>query len=171
MKVEENIIYLHLQSGIMSSATSLLGEFECRIDEKNRIIFPSRLKKQLPPSAEGKFTIINGIDPCLEMYPQNEWDLIVERINKLDLFNIENREFVHHYYRGMSSTELDSQNRVLLPKAQFSHAGIDREIILFAFANRIEIWDKETFNKRFSTKPVDFPQMAQRVMGTKQNSE
>jgi MraZ protein len=153
----------------MSAATSLLGEFECRIDEKNRIIFPSKLKKQLPPAADGKFTIINGIDPCLEMYPQNEWDLIVEKINQLDLFDIETRDFIHHYIRGMSS--LDSQNRVLLPKAQFSHANIDKEIVLFAYSNRIEIWDRETFNNRYSTKPVDFAQMAQRVMGKKQNNE
>ena len=155
----------------MSSSTSLLGEFECRIDEKNRIIFPSKLKKQLPPSAEGKFTIINGIDPCLDMYPQNEWNLIVEKINKLDLFKIENRVFVHHYYRGLFSTALDSQNRLLLPKSQFSYAGIDKEIILFAYSNRIEVWDKEKYNERFTTKPVDFPQMAERVMGTKQPSE
>lgn len=155
----------------MSSATSLLGEFECRIDEKNRIIFPSKLKKQLPPSAEGKFTIINGIDPCLDMYPQNEWDIIVETINKLDLFKVENRIFVHHYYKGLFSTALDSQNRLLLPKTQFSYAGIDKDIILFAYANRIEIWDKDQYNERFMTKPVDFPQMAERVMGTKRPSE
>jgi MraZ protein len=155
----------------MSSATSLLGEFECRIDEKNRIIFPSKLKKQLPPSAEGKFTIINGIDPCLDMYPQNEWDIIVETINKLDLFKVENRIFVHHYYKGLFSTALDSQNRLLLPKTQFSYAGIDKDIILFAYANRIEIWDRDQYNERFMTKPADFPQMAERVMGTKRPSE
>ena len=153
----------------MSSATSLLGEFECRIDEKNRIIFPSKLKKQLPPAAEGKFTIINGIDKCLEMYPQNEWDLIVEKINKKDFFNIETRKFIRHYYRGMATAELDSQNRILLPKDQFHHAGIDREIILFAYYNRIEIWDKNTFNETYGTKSDDFPELVQRVMGEEKN--
>jgi MraZ protein len=155
----------------MSSSTSLLGEFECRIDEKNRIIFPSKLKKQLPPSAEGKFTIINGIDPCLVIYPQNEWNLIVEKVNKLDFFKTENRVFVHHYYRGLFSTALDSQSRLLLPKSQFPYAEIDKDIILFAYSNCIEVWDKEKYTKMISAQPVDFPQMAERVMGIKQPGE
>ena len=155
----------------MSSSTSLLGEFECRIDDKSRIIFPSKLKKQLPPSAEGKFTIINGFDPCLVIYPQNEWNLIVEKINKLDFFKKENRVFVHHYYRGLFSTALDSQNRLLLPKPQFAYAGIDKDVILFAYSNCIEVWDKETYYKMISTQPVDFTEMAERVMGRKEPEE
>jgi MraZ protein len=155
----------------MPSSTSLLGEFECRIDEKSRIIFPSKLKKQLPLSAEGKFTIINGIDSCLVIYPQNEWDLIVEKINKLDFFKAENRIFVHHYYRGLFSTALDSQSRLLLPKSQFPYAGIDKDVILFAYSNCIEVWDKEKYTRMISTQPVDFAEMAERVMGTKQPGE
>jgi MraZ protein len=155
----------------MSSATNLLGEFECRIDEKNRIIFPSKLKKQSPPSAEGKFTIINGIEPCLVIYPQNEWNLIVEKINRLDFFKTENRVFVHYYYRGLFSTALDSQGRLLLPKAQFTYAGIDKDVILFAYSTCIEIWDKEKYNQMVNTQPFDFAKMAERVMGTKQPNE
>ena len=153
----------------MSSATSLIGEFECRIDDKNRIILPSKLKKQLPPEADGKFTIIKGPEKCLEMYPQNDWDLIVEKINQKNFNRKENRRFVRLYYRGMTSTELDSQNRILLPKEHFPYAGIDKEIILFAYKNRIEIWDKETFNRDYSEKDDDFPDLIERVLGAEEN--
>ena len=153
----------------MSTITKLFGQFECKIDDKNRIILPAKLKKQLPPAADGKFTIINGIDKCLEMYPQNEWDVIVDEINTKDLFDIDTREFIHHFYVGNTAAELDSQNRILLPKDQFSYAGIDKEIILFAYKNRIEIWDKTTFNDKYGKKPDNYAELAQRVMGKKQN--
>ena len=155
----------------MPSLTSLLGEFECRIDDKNRIIFPSKLKRQLPLESEGKFTIINGIDSCLDMYPQNEWNLIVEKINNLDQFNFENREFIHYYYFGQYATALDSQSRLLLPKSKLTDAGIDKDIILFACSNRIEIWDKEKYLSRFAIKPDDFAKRVQNALGAKKQNE
>jgi MraZ protein len=151
----------------MIPGINLSGEFECKIDEKGRIIFPSKLKKQISPVAEGKFTIIYGLDKCLVMYPQDEWEAITAEINKLNFFIEENRVFARFFYRGLTESVLDSQSRILLPKAHFDYAGIEKEIILFAYSNRIEIWGKEKYNAMMSEPPADFVRMAERVMGDK----
>lgn len=151
----------------MSPTTNLTGEFECRLDEKGRIIFPSKLKKQISPLADGKFTIINGFDQCLVMYPQNEWEVITGEINKLNFFVEENRVFVRFFYRGLTETVLDGQNRILLPKSQFEYAGIDKDLILCAYSNRIEIWAKEKYTSMMKELPADFAKIAERVMGGK----
>jgi len=154
----------------MSTGTNLIGEFECRIDEKGRIIFPSKLKKQISPLAEGKFTIINGFDKCLVIYPQNEWDIITADINKLNFFIEENRIFVRFFYRGLTESVLDSQNRILLPKSQFEYADIEKDVILCAYSNRIEVWAKEKYAVMMKEPPADFARIAERVMGVKQQN-
>ena len=151
----------------MSAGTNLIGEFECRIDEKGRIIFPSKLKKQISALAEGKFTIINGFDKCLVMYPQNDWDIITAEINKLNFFIEENRIFVRFFYRGLTESVLDSQNRILLPKSQFEYAGIEKDVILCAYSNRIEVWAKDKYTAMMTEPPSDLARMAERVMGVK----
>jgi MraZ protein len=154
----------------MFSSTNLIGEFECRIDEKGRIIFPSKLKKQVSPLAEGKFTIINGFDKCLVMYPQNEWEQITAEINKLNFFVEENRTFVRFFYRGLTESVLDSQNRLMLPKTQFDYAGIEKDVILCAYSNRVEVWSKEAYTAMIQEPPADFAKLAERVMGVKQSN-
>lgn len=151
----------------MNSPTNLIGEFECRIDEKGRIIFPSKLKKQISPSAEGKFTIINGFDKCLVIYPQDEWEMITAEINKLNFFIEENRVFVRFFYRGLTESALDGQSRLMLPRAQFDYAGIEKEVILCAYSNRIEVWAKEAYDSMMKEPPADFAKIAERVMGGK----
>jgi MraZ protein len=152
----------------MLPGINLSGVFDCRIDEKGRIIFPSKLKKQISPLADGKFTIIYGLDKCLTMYPQDEWEQITAEINKLNFFKEENRVFVTFFYRGLTDLALDSQNRILLPKEHFGYAGIERDVILFAYSNRIDIWAKEKYTAMINEPPVDFSKIAERVMGDKQ---
>ena len=151
----------------MSPGINLSGVFECRIDEKGRIIFPSKLKKQISPVTEGKFTIIYGLDECLMMFPQDEWENLNAEINKKNFFIKKNRVFVKFFRRGQTETTLDSQNRILLPREHFGYAGIEKDVILFAYSNRIEIWAKNKYNAMMSEPPADFDEMVEEVMGDK----
>ena len=145
--------------------TNLIGEFECRLDDKSRIILPAALKKQVSPEAHDKFVINRGFEGCLVIYPQNVWDETTAKINKLNLFVKDNRQFVRAFNNGATQLSLDSQNRLLLPKPLLDHASIDREIILFAYADRIEVWNKKTYLELVSNEPADFAQLAEKVMG------
>ena len=66
--------------------TILHGEYECRIDNKGRIIIPAGLKKQIPPEAQEKFVINRGFENCLTMYPMSEWAEVSRVVNQLNLF-------------------------------------------------------------------------------------
>ena len=153
------------------SKTNLIGEFECRLDDKSRIILPSGLKKQISPEAQDKFVINRGFEGCLVLYPNNVWKETTERINKLNLFVRDNRRFVRFFYNGATELALDSQNRLLFPKSLLEHAGIEKEIILFAYADRIEVWNKATYQQLLSKEPEDFALLAEQVMGKQENSD
>ena len=107
--------------------SQFLGEFECKVDPKGRIMLPAGLKKQLSPAAEGRFVINRGFEKCLVLYPLNEWQTISAEVNKLNLYNKKNRDFARYFFRGASELMLDGTNRLLLPKALTEYADIDKD--------------------------------------------
>jgi len=151
--------------------TNLIGEFECKIDAKGRFMLPAGLKKQLPPEVQDRFVINRGFEKCVVLYPQNVWKTISDEVNQLNLYNKKNREFVRYFYRGATEIILDSVNRILLPKQLVQYAGIEKEVVLFAFSNRIEIWAKGAYDKLQINEPEDFSTLAEEVMGKKNNRE
>lgn len=167
----EKTFYIYTPKKRSLSTTNLIGEFECRLDEKSRIILPSALKKQISPEAQDKFVINRGFEGCLVLYPHDVWKETTQNINKLNLFVRENRKFVRSFYNGATELTLDNQNRLLVPKSLLGYAGIEKEIILFAYSDRIEVWNKSTYQKLLSEEPEDFAILAEKVMGKQDTSE
>jgi MraZ protein len=149
----------------MVPLTNLIGEFECRLDDKSRVILPAGLKKQISPEAKDRFVINRGFENCLVLYPMNEWKGTSEEINRLNLYNRKNRNFARYFYRGATELTLDNANRLLLPKQLLSYAGIVRDVVLFAFSNRIEVWARDKYEKLMTDEPEDFALLAEEVMG------
>jgi MraZ protein len=149
---------------------SFLGEFECRLDPKYRIVLPSTLKKQLPPEAEGRFVINRGFEKHLVLYPFNEWEIITAELRRLNLYVKNHREFVRYFHRGATELTLDGAGRLLLPRRLLDYAGVREDVILLAYSNRIECWDKELYNQLLDTEPEDFARLAEEIMGNVESS-
>lgn len=169
-------ILSYIYTPILSSCrkvlkTNLIGEYECWLDQKGRIMLPANLKKQISPEAKDMFVINRGFENCLVLYPMNEWKGISEEINRLNLYNRKNRNFVRYFYRGATELTLDGHNRLLLPKTLLSYAAIEKEVILFAFSNRIEVWSKAKYTQLMTDEPEDFAQLAEEVMGKPERTE
>jgi MraZ protein len=145
---------------------NFLGEFECKLDSKSRIALPAALRKQIPPEANGRFVINRGFERHLMLYPINEWEIISTQINRLNLYVKKNREFVRYFYRGATELAVDGSGRLLLPKRLLAYAAIKEDIVLLAYANRIECWDVEVYNNLLFEEPEDFAKLAEEIMGT-----
>jgi len=145
--------------------TRFLGEFECKLDMKGRVKLPNALKNQLLPAAKNKFLVNRGFEECLVMYPYNEWEVISEQVNRLNLYVKKNRDFVRYFYRGATELELDATGRVNIPHRLLEYVNVGKEAILFAYSNRIEIWASDTYNKLLKAEPSDFADLAEEVMG------
>lgn len=150
--------------------TNFIGEFDCKLDAKGRLMLPSGLRKQLNPAAQERFVLNRGFEKCLVLYPKNEWEGISSEVNKLNQYVKKNREFIRYFYRGASELELDNTGRLLLPKRLLDYAGAEKEVVLFAYSNRIEVWDKKTYEGLLTDEPDDFADLAEEVMGKNQNN-
>ena len=142
-----------------------LGEFDCKLDAKGRMVIPSSLKKQLP-EAEAEGLVINrGFEKHLVVYTRKEWNIISDELSKLNTYEPKNREFLRYFTRGASELSLDSANRVLLPKQLMEYAGIQADVTLLCQFNKIEIWAKEAYETHLDNEPENFAALAQEVMG------
>lgn len=144
---------------------AFLGEYDCKVDAKGRLKLPSGLKRQLRPEDQDKFVLCRGIEQHLTLYPLSEWNKMVEEINKLNPYVKKNREFVRYFLRGATEMTLDGNDRLNLPKKLMEYAAIDKELILFAHGNKIEVWAEEAYNQLMDDEPGDFADLAEEVMG------
>ena len=120
-----------------------MGEYNHTIDAKGRLIVPARLREKLGE----EFVVTKGLDDCLFVYPMDEWAHIEEAFRKVPLTNKKARDFVRFFFAGAASCEVDKQGRILLPPNLRSYAGLEKEIVSAGVLNRVEIWDKEKWEK------------------------
>jgi MraZ protein len=126
---------------------------------------PSGFKKQLPEDSSAKFVLNRGFEKCLSLYPIKSWEPIFAEISKLNDFEPKVREFRRYFLNGATILELDTAGRLLLPQNLKDHAGLEKDIVLVAAVNKIEIWDKTKYQQFFeSFSPESFSDLAQQVM-------
>lgn len=145
--------------------SGLLGEHVCTLDSKGRLKLPSALKGQLAPEINGRFVVNRGFEKCLTLYPWDEWQKVSAKVNKLNTFEKKKREFARYFFRGATEVQLDAADRLLLPKLLTSYAGVEKELLLTARNNVIEIWNKDTYESLMAIDSDMFADLAEEVMG------
>lgn len=149
---------------------NLIGTYECKIDAKGRMMLPSALKKQLMPVLEKGFVLKRAVfQPCLELYPMDEWNELMGKVNKLNRFNKKNNDFIRRFTAGVKLIELDATGRLLVSKDLIGFAGLEKEIVISSSVNILEIWDKEKYEKAIDEAALDFADLAEEVMGDKED--
>ncbi len=145
---------------------SIIGTYECKVDVKGRLLLPTAIKKQLSASLQEGFVLKRSVfQPCLELYPMSEWNVLMLKINKLNRFVKKNNDFIRRFTAGVKVVEIDSLGRLLVPKDLTVFAKISKDIVLSSAVNIIEIWDKELYEKAIDESIVDFADLAEDVMG------
>lgn len=129
-------------------------------------MIPVALKKQLSASLQDGFVLKRSVfQPCLELYPMSEWNLMMNKINKLNRFVKKNNDFIRRFTAGVKIVEVDDLGRLLVPKDLVSFANLSKGIVLSSAVNIVEVWDKDAYEKSISGEDVDFADLAEDVMG------
>ena len=145
---------------------NLIGTYECKADAKGRVIMSSVFKKQLSSVLQDGFVVKRSVfHPCLELYPMQEWNLMMAKVNKLNRFVKKNNDFIRRFTAGVKMVDVDASGRVLIPKDLCQFAGIEKHVVFSSVGAIIEIWDKEKYEKVIDDTIVDFADLAEEVMG------
>ncbi|WP_374163245.1 division/cell wall cluster transcriptional repressor MraZ [Arcticibacter sp. MXS-1] len=142
-----------------------LGEFECKLDAKGRLMVPAGLRKQMPEAEKDGLVVNRGFEKHLVVYSRKEWDRIMEELSRLNQYEKKTREFIRYFTRGASELSLDAAGRVLFPKSLLEYAGIGSDVVLASQFNKIEVWAKEAYDAQMDDEPENFANLAEEVMG------
>ena len=123
----------------------LIGEYHHNIDEKNRLVIPSKFREELG----NEFIVTRGLDKCLFVYSMVEWNKIVEKLKALPFTHKDARNFTRFFLSGAASSELDRSGRVSLTSPLIEYADITKECVIIGANDRLEIWSENGWNNFF----------------------
>jgi MraZ protein len=146
--------------------TGFLGEFEATLDAKGRFLLPAGFKKQLPEEETVRFVINRGFEKCLALYPMKTWEPLFAKITGLNEFDPKQREFRRAFLNGATYVEPDGAGRILLPPNLKMYAELQKDIVLMATGDKIEIWDSNKYKQFFDSISSDaLSELGKDVMG------
>ena len=121
----------------------LIGEYEHSLDVKGRLIMPAKLRQDMGE----KFIVTKGLDGCLFAFSQEEWLNFETKLKTLPLSDKNARNFVRFFLSGATECELDKQGRFLIPNNLRNTANLEKEVVIIGVGTRLEIWNKQTWEK------------------------
>jgi MraZ protein len=116
----------------------LIGEYKHTIDAKKRLAVPAKLRREIGGGA----VLTRGLDNSLALYPEKEWEKVVEKLKQLPSGKSDARGFNRLILAGASTVELDSLGRVLIPDYLKEYAALKKNVVIVGVYDRLEIWDE-----------------------------
>ena len=121
-----------------------LGEFQHSLDAKGRIILPSRFRGRL----ESGLVLTRGLDGCLWVMSQDDWESFSVRLNDLSVADPRGRDTARFFFSGASEDRPDKQGRISVPEPLRRHADLERDVVVIGTGPRIEVWNPERWEVR-----------------------
>ena len=142
--------------------TQFIGEFSCKVDDKGRIMLPSRLRAQIPESAGNTVVVNRGFEQCLVLFTREDWLAETAKLDHLDDFmSPEVRRFKRLFTNGATPVQLDNANRILIPKKLLEYAGLEDDVVLTAYGNKVEIWSQKAYDSELNVDADELSRLAQ----------
>ena len=146
-------------SGRKWGVDMLMGEYHHNIDDKNRLIIPAKFRGELGD----KFIITRGLEKCLFVYSLDEWNKIVGKINALPFTKKNVRAFERSFIGGALLSEFDKQGRISITSPLVHYANLNHECVIIGVNERLEIWNKEDFDKFLKENEENMDEIAENL--------
>jgi MraZ protein len=138
----------------------LLGEYDHTIDEKNRLTLPAKFRESFTSGV----VLTRGIDPCLSVYPRDEWERRVAlRVGDLEGLSRDDRRLQRFFFASAAEGELDKQGRMMVPAALMKHAGLGRDVTVAGVYDHLEVWDREAWRAEMDEVEGSAEDVAERL--------
>ncbi len=137
-----------------------MGEHQHSIDDKGRLIIPSKFREALGTP----FVVTRGLDNCLFVYPMSEWHVMEQKLKSLPMMKSDARAFTRFFFSGATECELDKQGRVNIPANLRDYAKLDKECMVLGVSGRVEIWSKAAWDSYYAQSEDTFNDIAEKLV-------
>ena len=136
-----------------------MGEYHHSIDEKKRIIIPSRFREELKDT----FVITRGIENCLFIYSLEEWKKITDKLETLPFTKKDARQFIRFFLSGATEAQFDKQGRIVITTPLLKYAKIEKDCVIIGAGERLEIWSENAWNNFFNEASTNMSDIAENL--------
>jgi len=140
------------------------GQFTYSIDAKGRISIPAKLRKHISADANDTIVITKGLSKCIDLYPQDEWLRIEEKLLNLNQFQPDDARFLRMFVQYANEDVMDSQSRILIPQLLVDYAEIEKEVLIIGALRKIEVWNPKIYEEYLKQSPLTYEEIAAKVM-------
>ncbi len=141
------------------------GEYEHTLDEKDRFVLPAKFRRAIDEKKISQFYLTRGLDQCLFMLASDDWQKLEEKFKSESFTRQQSRFFNRLYFSGAYEVPVDGQGRILIPSPLKEFAAIKKEVMVIGVSDRIEIWDREKWQKFYDENRKRFEEMAENLFG------
>ena len=133
-----------------------MGEYHHSLDDKKRLIIPSKLREDL-----GDYVIVTrGLEDCLFIQSQSAWNDIVNKLKTLPFTKKDARSFTRLFLSGATVCEFDKQGRITLKEPHTNYASLIKDCVIVGVNDRLEIWSKANWDNYFSNNKESMADVA-----------
>lgn len=136
-----------------------IGQYNNKMDSKGRISVPVKFREELGI----KFIVTRGLDSCLFGYSLEEWEKVEKKIKSLPITKKNARTFQRFFFSGATEVEIDKQGRINLPSVLIEHANLTKECVINGLSNRIEIWDRDSWNNMLNDSEDEIEEISEEL--------
>lgn len=140
-----------------------LGRYTHTIDAKGRLSIPAGLRMELIRQSD-RTPVLTNARSHLALYPREVWEARAERLSSVSFTQPEIEAYQRFFASGAADCPVDGQGRILIPAHLREHAKLDREVVIAGVVDRIEIWDRETFDAALAKVPKDLSDVSPDVV-------
>ena len=120
-----------------------IGEYEHRLDAKNRLSIPRKFREHLKATEDANGLIATrGLDTCLFLYTPGQWNEVTANLKEKAFTDSAVRRFERLFYAQATFLELDNQGRVLIPENLKQFARLEKNVTVVGVHGRIEVWSR-----------------------------
>ncbi len=142
------------------------GKYYYTVDPKGRIIVPSPFRKIISAHYSTKLYVTNALfDPCLHIYPLEEWKNLEDKVRALPQMNKEIKLYKRRVIASATECEIDKQGRILIPASLREDAGINGDIAIVGQLEKIELWNRKEWDAVVDLSNIDQESVEETLAG------
>ena len=147
---------------------TFIGEYAYSLDSKGRVNIPAKFRQSLSADSQNTFVITRGLDPCIWVYPLEQWKEIENNLRNLSSVKNIHRTFVRDTARYASPSTYDKQGRITLTPSLTEYAGLEKDVLIIGMINKIESWNPNTLKmvdqQNLEIEPDAYDDLADKII-------
>ena len=147
--------------------TGFYGQYQTTLDAKGRFALPAKLRSVKDASKkiilDGNLVLTKGLEGCLSLYPEPEWEIIQNRLSSLNFTKKDYRSFGRRFYSSAAIVTPDRNGRILVPSHLLQEAHLEKELLVIGVNRWVEIWNPERYRYYLEQFAGDYEDVAERL--------